>query len=263
MARQPGMLVSSLRRSSGRHFLVAWETRIHYLMGLPPVFEVDGLGLADLHKRQEETGVAPDVSGYARAYLRRKEAEAAFCAPPGLDAEAIVPEFVYADHNEKYISTAPNWKRHRVVRKTPQTIFVDRFAYCTGEHMRRGWQAGVIYTAMIERAVFEETGRYYHQTLKAHFVHEPIARARAKALFRPGGRFSEPVLDLPAGDIQWAMGVLGVEAWPVTTGAVKKAFAKAAMLHHPDRGGHARAFIECRAARNLLLSRLSPFPERR
>lgn len=263
MARRPGLLVSSLQRTPRRYFLAAWETALHYLMGASPVIEVDGLDLDGLRTHLEAVGAASDASGYARAYLRRKEAHAAFVAPPGHVAEAIIPEFVYADHNEKYIATAPNWKRHRVVRKTIQTIFIDRFAYCSNEHMRRGWQAGVIYTAMIDRAAFEETGRYYHQTLKTHFVHEPIARARAKALFRPGGRFSEPVLDLPESDIQWAMSVLGLEAWPVPVGAVKKAFAKAAMLHHPDRGGHARTFIECRAARNLLLSRLSPFPEHR
>ena len=263
LSRQQGALVSSVRRSSGHYFLVAWESALHYLMGLPPFIEEDELKYSDLEARLGEIQASQDVSGYARAYLRRKDAQAAYCTGAGLSSQAIIPEFVYADHNEKYIHTAPNWKRHRVVRKTEKTIFIDRFAYCTNEHMRRGWQASVIYTAMIDRAIFEETGRYYHQTLKTHFVHEPIVRARAKALFSPGGRFSEAVLDLPESDIQWAIGVLGIDSWPATAGAIKKAFAKAAMLHHPDRGGHAKAFIECRAARGLLLSRLPTLPKNR
>lgn len=256
LARQPGVLASCFQRASGRYFLAAWETTLHYLIGMPPISEADGLCRAGLCERLNALGATQQPAGYARAYIRRKEAEAAFCAPQGQATEALVLEFVYADHNEKYIHTAANWKRHRVTKKTDKTIFVDRFPYCVNEHLRRGWQAGVIYTAMIDRAMFEGTGRFYHRTLKTHFVNEPAARARAKALFMAGGRFSETILDLPESDIAWALGVLGLAGWPVSVRNIKQAFAKAAMRHHPDRGGNAKLFIESRAARNLLLARL-------
>lgn len=251
-------VASVLNRSSGTCYLVIWGSMVKYLSGSQPVLERDGISIAQAKSIASEAGVnSPFISSsYARMQIRRNEAIRRHKESPGTQGSAIIQEFLYADHNEKYIGGKSNWKRHRVVRKTPDTIFVDRHPYCTQEHLRRGWQAHIIFTAMIDRSGLEAEGKYYHRTLRTHFFTEKIARSRAGRLFDDGGPFFDPILDLPTNEIQWACGALGLKSWPCSQDTVKRSFARAAMIHHPDRGGDARRFIECKAARGILLSRL-------
>lgn len=259
-------VVSYIKRQSGKYTLAAWNNWIDYLIGLEPIAFEDhdseqslnaaihlyGKGLKDY----QFLGVlANHWSGYITNYIRRKEAQRKFATPSSSATTGNV-EFVYVNHNEG--SYRADWKRHRIIKTTDQHIFVDRYPFCGKGYLRSGWRAMVVYATMLDRASMEKEQCFYHKTYRRTFYTEKQAKKRCRKFFIKGGAFTERVIELPINDLAWALKLLGIEAWPAMAAAIKKAYARAVMKHHPDRaGGTHQGFLDCTDARDFLMDQVA------
>lgn len=263
-------LVSHIKRQSGKYTLAAWHSWIEYLSGFEPfAFEdiysdeslksntVNYYGDGSPFVGYDHDGIAHTFcSSYAIThYIRRKEAQRKFSTPSSSTATWNV-EFVYVNHNEG--SYRSDWKRHRVIKTTDQHIFVDRYPFCGKGYLRSGWRAMVVYTTMLDRASMEKEQCFYHKTYRRTFYTEKQAKKRCRKFFIKGGAFTERVAELPRDDLAWALKLLGVAQWPAMSEAIKKAYARAVMKHHPDRaGGTHQGFLDCTDAKDFLMDMIA------
>lgn len=254
-------VISYIKRQSGKYKLAAWNNWIDYLIGLEPISFEDhdseqslntainlyGKGLQDY----KFVGVLTNYwSGYITNYIRRKEAQRKFVAPSSATTTRNI-EFVYVNRNEGNYRS--DWKRHRIIKTTDKHIFVDRYPFCGKGYLRSGWRAMVVYAAMLDREIMEKEQCYYHKTYRRTFYTEKQAKKRCRKFFIKGGAFAEEVVELPEGELDWALKLLGIAPWPAMIDAIKKAFSRAAMIHHPDRGGTHQGFIDCTNAKDFLM----------
>lgn len=250
-------IISSIKRQSGLYTIAIWHTTFDYLLGSDPLIyahEIPEPSLSDYinQYRRESYHLSSD---YVKSYIRREEAKRKF-ATPAQTTSAIEVGFVYANHNEPSYERKTNWQRHRIIKVTDQTIFIDRYAFTGKDYLRSGWQGMILFATMLDRESVEKDHCYYHQTHQMHYYTEKQARRRARKLFIDGGVFTETILELPDDAIAWALKMLDIEHWPATYEAIKSAFARKAMLHHPDRGGTHIMFVNCISARELLFDQL-------
>lgn len=263
-------VVSYIKRQSGKYTLAAWHNRIDYLSVMEPFAFEDHYSEATLQAaaiayggpkspfvgyRADGTPVMLFGSHAITNYIRRKEAERKF-STPSTSTTAGKIEFVYANHNEG-VTHRTNWQRHRIIKTTDQTIFVDRYPFCGTSYLRSGWRAMVVYANMLDRESMEQELCFYHRDRKIHFYTERKAKRKCRRFFVKGGVFSDDVLELPPDGVGWALKLLGIAQWPATVEAIKKAFARSAMKHHPDRGGTHHMFISCMAAREFLMDQIA------
>lgn len=257
LVRSEHPVASYLKRQSGKYTLATWNSSLDYLIGLDPVVFEDyhsEQSLSDAIAYYGDGNQYASLGEFITNYIRRKEALRKFSTPSNSLTTGKI-EFVYANHNEG--SYRADWKRHRIIKQTDQTLFVDRYPFCGKSYLRNGWQAMVVYAAMLDRAAMEKEQRFYHGTHRMHFYTDRQARKRCRRHFIKGGAFTEEVLELPKDDIGWALKLLGVAPWPAIAADIKKAFSRAAMIHHPDRGGTHQMFIDCMVAKEFLMDQVA------
>ncbi|AEJ01231.1 heat shock protein DnaJ domain protein [Nitrosomonas sp. Is79A3] len=252
-------IVSKLKRQSGDYALAAWHNRIHYLMGAEPAFYSDHIDPSSITEIILEYGnnnpFAAESNGeFIRSYIRKREAMRKIGAIPcNTDDFVSKIEFVHADHNEQdYSTNKKNWQRHRIIKVTDKYVFIDSYPFFGKAYLRQGWQARIIYMRILDREIFERDGEYYHRPSHATFYSEQTVKKR-RWKCRLNDLEENIVIELPSNDIDWAMKVLGIDAWPTTISVIKKAFVKKSFITHPDKGGSNKDFIQCRSARDFLL----------
>jgi len=259
-------VVSYIKRQSGKYTLAAWHNLIDCMIGAEPFAFED-------HDSEDALQTAAVAYGGAKSpfigywadgtlsmcfgsheitnHIRRKEAQRKFATPSSSTTTGNV-EFVYVNYNEG--SYRSDWKRHRIIKTTDQHIFVDRYPFCGKGYLRSGWRAMVVYATILDRESMENEQCFYHKTYRRTFYTEKQAKKRCRKFFIKGGAFTERVVELPRDDLSWALKLLGVAPWPAMSEAIKKAYARAVMKHHPDRaGGTHQGFIDCTDARDFLM----------
>lgn len=252
-------IVSKLKRQSGDYALATWTDRLHYLCGADPIFysdHVDPPRIMDLIiKYGDGNPFAAESSGeFIRNYIRKCEALRKIGRiHSGINHSVLQIEFVHADHNESDRSTKKKyWQRHRIIKITDKYVFIDAYPFFGRTYLRQGWQARIIYMRTLDREIFERDGEYYHRSIHTTFYSEKTVKKR-RWKCRLNDVEENIVIELPAHDFDWAMKILSIDVWPTTVSAIKKAFARKALQHHPDRGGSATEFIRCKVAREFLL----------
>ena len=252
-------IVSKLKRQSGYYALAAWQNRAHYLIGTEPAFYSDHLDPSSITeiilKYGNNNPFAAESNGeFIRNHIRKREAMRKIGAiPRNTDNFASKVEFVHADHNEQNYSTnKKNWQRHRIIKVTDKSVFIDSYPFFGKAYLRQGWQSRIIYMRTLDREIFERDGEYYHRSSHTTFYSEKTVKKR-RWKCKLNDVDENIVIELPAHDFDWAMKILGIDAWPVTIKVIKRAFAKKSLQHHPDRGGSGTEFIKCMAAREFLL----------
>jgi len=265
-------LISSIKRQSGKYTLAAWHSWVEYVAGIEPFAFEDHDSEESLKAKaiaysgEKNPYVIKDHDGiehinnnsYAITnYIRRKEAQRKFATPSSSTTTGNV-EFVYANYNlHRYAGNKSDWKRHRIIKKTDKHIFIDRYPFCGKGYLRSGWRAMVVFSSMLDRAELEKERSVEHKASGLHFYSDKNARRTCKQHFIEGGAFNNPVIELPVDEVGWAQKFLGIINWPATFEEIKKAYGRAAMKHHPDRGGTHQGFIECGEARDFLMDMIA------
>jgi hypothetical protein len=253
-------VISFIKRAADRYYLAVWNSMWHYLIGEDPIFEADGIDGNELKAHLLKLSGCDDhtgwrSSGYLRNYIRKREAIRKFAASSNRSGDAVLIDFLYT--NESYWGNSKTWLRHRIVKKTKDNIFIEKWPYHGNCYLKTGWQAMILYTIIIDRKEMDETGQFHHKSIhRTFYTRDAIPKRRHKRPIIEEESFDESIVEVPLNDVQWAMSILKIDSWPTTSDEIKKAFARAAMRHHPDKGGDAKVFIKCKAARELLLDRI-------
>lgn len=251
-------VISKLKRGADDYDIAVWRDRLSYLSGERPTLYSDHINERDLSdlvlKHGRGNHFASDGNGdFIRHHIRKREALRKIGAIPSAASLASMVEFVHADHNESNRSTKrKNWQRHRIIKITDKYIFIDHYPFFGKSYLRQGWHAMIVFARMLDRSIFERDGQYYHRPSLTTFYSEEIVKKRGWKC-KANDVEENIVIELPIGDLDWALRQLGITEWPTTIFAIKKAFAAQAIKHHPDKGGNAAEFIKCKAAREFLL----------
>lgn len=257
-AAHGGTVISKMKRGSDDYATAVWRDRLSYLTDEHPTFYSDHVNERDLSDLVLRYGngnpFASEGNGdFIRHHIRKREALRKIGTMQKTGSSALKVEFVHADHNESNRSTKQkNWQRHRIIKITDKHIFVDHYPFFGKSYLRQGWHAMIVFARILDRSIFERDGQYYHRPSLTTFYSEGIVKKRGWKC-KVNDAEENIVIELPAGDLDWAMRQIGITEWPTTISAIKKAFAAQAMKHHPDKGGNASEFIKCKAAREFLL----------
>ncbi|KJV08059.1 J domain-containing protein [Methylocucumis oryzae] len=257
-------IISYAKKGIDKYDLAIWTNRLHYLCNIEPIFERRNLTENELHTLLiEKQGFSEQnyLSGYVINYIRKKEAIKRFKTKPQ-KSDIFIIEFIYKVRNKNHYEKQ-TWYRHRIIKKTKSNIFVELFPYCGCSYLKQGWQSQISYAFMVKRDDFEKNG--YAAYSNGYMLYSKSEFEKIKHTIKDDdAKFNAKldddiydVVEIPINNIQWAMDILGITKWPETIEAIKKAFVKASLKHHPDRGGIADMFIKSKAARDVLLDALS------
>ncbi|MBT9497538.1 MAG: hypothetical protein IV103_09805 [Zoogloea sp.] len=260
LARRAGTLISYQKRSN-KYVFAAWDSAITYLCNNEPIYLNENVPedeLLELILKHSENNPYAGHSngGFVKNYIRKREAEKLFSSPPRSNSDAILVEFIYANHLELHCTPKTQWKKHRVIKKTENHIFIDKYPFCGESYLRQGWQARVTYTIMLNRKNIEENNEHYHKSFRMHFFTKKIAKLKSRSFFKKDSFENEVIYEVPENGVQWALNLLGISEWPTTAEIVSKAFRVSAMKYHPDRGGTAEMFVKCKTAQEFLMDRI-------
>lgn len=256
-------LISYIKRESGLYYFVAWVDEFNYLIGAEPMLQEDNISEQEIKLLCQS--LAPNYyfsenchnGSYIGNYIRKKEAFKKFKAVSKGTTEALLIEFIYAASTDYYGKDKIKWSKHRVIKKTKSHVYIDKYSFCSSGYLRQGWQARVIYTTMINRQTIESVGEFYHHSLRKTFYSKDTLKKKDKRFFKKENLENDGVIEVPQNGIQWALNLLLIESWPVNPEIIRKSFARAALKHHPDRGGDPEIFMKCKAAKDFLMDKIS------
>jgi hypothetical protein len=260
-------LISHMKRQDGLYSLCVWENNLQYLCDAPPAIAREGVTHEELNAILNGIGESFISSygqgGYIRNYIRRREAKRKLSTPKLNSSEPVFVEFLYSPENTWFVPRKRwVWRRHRVVKKTAKTVFIEEEPYQGASYLKSGWQAFIVYTIMIDRAALEANQQFHHRSRRKIF-YEKCAAPELKVIhfidFRDVDddpffdQYDDDVIEIPLNGIQWATDALGISNWPVPIEEIKKAFNLISIKQHPDKGGDAAAWKLAKRARDFLI----------
>ncbi|MGZ8095615.1 MAG: hypothetical protein ACXWUD_05155 [Methylosarcina sp.] len=272
-------IFSFIKRLPGKYFLCVWENNIQYLYHLEPPIKKDHISKQEVLEISKDYGFSEDNyqeylskkeswnAVFIRTYIRRLEAQRKFNKPKD-NSDFVFVEFLYSPEWEWMLARKRwVWRRHRIVKKTEKTVFVERDPYQGSSFVTTGWQAFVVYTFMLNRAELEANHQYHHKTYHKTFFEKCVVpelnhkRFIGYDLFDESyfeGEYStDDVIEIPVNGIQWALDDLNITHWPITKEQINKIYKRLAMKFHPERkGGSHKAMVRINVARDFLLGEL-------
>lgn len=262
LATRKDHLISYVKKRD-KYIIGAWVNELHFLCDDPPILLVYGI---DKQKKDElviklsdgNPYAASEKGSYLKRYITKREALRKIGLPSKKSTVAAQVEFIYADHRENFYRSKPLWRKHRIVKTTKDSIFIERFPFHGGySYLVQGWQSRVIHTIILKRHELEVDGVFYHISYRTTFYTRDAAKKEAPSFFNGGNSDESIIYELPTNSLQWALSILELDNIPIGASEVKKAFRVAAMKHHPDRGGNAEMFVKCKAACEFLIETIS------
>jgi hypothetical protein len=267
-AHRTHRILSQMKRPDGLYSLCIWENNLQYLCDVPPAIAREGIALEELNSILNTFGEnfisCCGQGGYIRNYIRRREAKRKLSTSRPNNGGPVFVEFLYSPENTWFVPRKRwVWQRHRIVKKTPKTIFIEEDPYQGSSYLKTGWQAFVIYTVMIDRAALEADHEFFHHSRRKTFYEKCAAPELQKIRFIEISDFDDPffdqndddVIEIPLNSVQWATEALQIR-WPAAEDEIKKAFNIISIKQHPDKGGDTSAWKLAKRARDFLIHTL-------
>ncbi|WP_445157631.1 J domain-containing protein [Halomonas sp. E14] len=251
--------------ASGRRWAV-WASPASYLLSQPPLAIRDtgdppGRALADGH-------LVWRASSFLRRYLARQRLAARAARPAAKCGQPAEIPLIYA--RDRYRRDTC----HRVISRTPRRVAVDVLPFRPGPaFLHPIWRQHLVDIALLPRDVLERDRQVDHRPSSRTYYADPPPDFRLydedddpdfdafmneddPPEYHDADRDNPhfPVIELPEDSLGWALSVLDLDprAWPAPAATIKAAFRRAALRHHPDRGGQPSDFRAIRAAYELL-----------
>lgn len=255
-----GALISRQKKVNN-YVIGVWNNTFEYLCGNEPINlneqASESTSLDIILKYSNGNPCAHMYKGdYIKNFIKKREAIKKLNTPLTMCTDAILINFVYANHLEGYCAKTTQWQRHRIIKETNSHIFIDKYPFCGTSYLRQGWQARIVYSIMLEKKAFMSKGEFYHKSLRMHFYAKGVAKEKAKSYFKKENFENDAIYEVPINSVQWALNLLDIHKWPATLSTIKHAFRIVAMKHHPDRGGNAEVFVKCKTAQEFLIDKL-------
>lgn len=270
-------LISHMKRPDGRHSAAVWGNHLQYLCNLEPLLIWEGIDDDELLFVKLTYGegywAGSGNGGYIRNYIRRREAKRKLShqKKSGYGGPIFV-EFLYSPESTWFIPRNRwVWRRHRIVRKTEKTIFIEESPYQGKAYLKTGWQAFIVCTVMIDRTELESNQYFHHRSRhKTFYTKIGAPELKNKKFIGTGNSGSDwfddvdyvetdDVVEIPENDHQWAMATLGVTQWPITRDEIRRVYKAKAQRFHPDKtGGDHKAMSAINVAASILLGRKWP-----
>jgi len=259
------ILISHMKRPNDLYSVCVWKNTLEYLCDIPPFLLQENITKDKLTEilltyGGEWSGMWK--GGYIRNYIRRREAKRKLLTQKTGEFSPVFVEFVYSPENTWFIQRNRwVWLRHRIVKKTSKTIFVEEQSYHGSSFLKSGWQAFIVYTVMIDRQTFETEHEFTHHSRRKTFYDiggAPEVKSKRFVGFQNDldNEFdTDDVIELPINGVQWALNILKIDKWPTTKEAIKKAYNTLSIRFHPDKeGGSHQSMVLLNRAKDFLIS---------
>lgn len=259
-------IISAIRIQTGLYSFAAWKNYLHYLCDADPIAIIENIDYHEVSRLitehgGENSGGMSYQPGFIRGYIRKREAKRKISRKSQAETP-VFTEFVYSPENTWHIPRCRwVWQRHRVVKKTEKTIFIEEHPYHGSLYLKRGWQAFIVYTIMIDRGFFEKNHEFHHITRNRTYfdkVGAPELGNRHFIGYDEWGKDydTDDVIEIPSNGIQWALTALNLSDVPITKEELKKSFNKLSIRYHPDKGGCTKKMQMILRAKNFLIAEL-------
>lgn len=241
-------LISHIKKPKDRYSVAVWGCHLQYLCDIPPILLEEDINAEDLLSVKLKFGEGEWSGmyngGYIRHYVRKREAKRKLSIPAACNGKPVFVEFLYSPESTWLIPRKRwVWQRHRIVKKTDKTIFIEEHPYFGGSFLKTGWQAFIVYTVRIDRATIESEHVFYHHSRrKTYYTKAGAPELKNKRFIGNNQDYqtefeADDVIEVPANEYQWAMLTLGITRWPMPVDEIRRAYKVMAQKIHPDKTG--------------------------
>ena len=239
------------------YFIVVWSSPLSFLKNEDPIY-LNKKATTEIYEQclqdfEIGTAINNQATGSHAKYFARKLAAINNEKYRKKSNDIDLLEFLYTSDLPYDWEKKKNWFRHRIIKKTEKSIFVERLPFTGGRKLPHDWRKNVIFSARLNREKLEDEGVIYSKTFQSWFC----TRKRMDEQMERDKKSSkswddEIVIEYPEDRISWALQVYGLTT-TVSKPELRKLFNIAVKVHHPDVGGKHKDFIRVKEAYDILI----------
>lgn len=240
----------------------AWESIYHYLNGDAPFkcgykpSSVESVTSAiQAAGNLQHRGISP---AYAQAYLRKLATIKRKNSASDKKSKSLNdPGFLYTSDYPFYFKEKKKWYRHRIIKKTQKSIYVERRPYQKNRPLTGEWFDYAIFSARLDRKTLEQDGVVRSRSMHKWFstLEHRKHCSRNNDNQRKYYNSEKSSYEVNNSEVKKAVSFLGLQT-PYTLQDLKNAFRSKVFSHHPDQGGDHHMFVKLKNSFDIALRNL-------